>query len=95
MSLPATDFSSQKSLSSESNWKQLFKAFSYAFGRMLILLNAALADNMNWWMEFTCKQEYDELLHEFMMACKQAYGEKVLVQVCSPQQLMLRLQNLE
>jgi hypothetical protein len=27
------------------------------------------------------KQEYDELLHEFMVACKQAYGEKVLVQV--------------
>lgn len=26
-------------------------------------------------------QEYDDLLHEFMCACKQAYGEKVLVQV--------------
>lgn len=26
-------------------------------------------------------QEYDDLLDEFMMACKQAYGEKVLVQV--------------
>lgn len=26
-------------------------------------------------------QEYDDLLHEFMMACKQAYGEKVLIQV--------------
>jgi hypothetical protein len=26
-------------------------------------------------------QEYDELLHEFMSAVKQAYGEKVLVQV--------------
>lgn len=26
-------------------------------------------------------QEYDALLDEFMMACKQAYGEKVLVQV--------------
>jgi malate dehydrogenase (oxaloacetate-decarboxylating)(NADP+) len=25
-------------------------------------------------------QEYDDLLHEFMLACKQAYGEKVLVQ---------------
>lgn len=25
-------------------------------------------------------QEYDELLHEFMVACKQAYGEKILVQ---------------
>jgi len=25
-------------------------------------------------------REYDELLHEFMMACKLAYGEKVLVQ---------------
>lgn len=25
-------------------------------------------------------KEYDELLHEFMTACKQAYGEKVLVQ---------------
>jgi hypothetical protein len=26
-------------------------------------------------------QEYDDLIHEFMMATKQAYGEKVLVQV--------------
>jgi malate dehydrogenase (oxaloacetate-decarboxylating)(NADP+) len=25
-------------------------------------------------------QEYDDLLHEFMSACKQAYGEKVLIQ---------------
>ncbi|XP_024371400.1 NADP-dependent malic enzyme isoform X3 [Physcomitrium patens] len=28
----------------------------------------------------TTGQEYDELLHEFMIACKQAYGEKVLIQ---------------
>lgn len=27
-------------------------------------------------------QEYAELLHEFMSAVKQNYGEKVLVQVC-------------
>lgn len=28
-------------------------------------------------------QEYYELLHEFMTAVKQNYGEKVLVQVCT------------
>ncbi len=27
-------------------------------------------------------QEYDDLVHEFMTATKQLYGEKVLVQVC-------------
>lgn len=33
-----------------------------------------------WWMGL-CMQEYDDLMHEFMVACKQAYGEKILVQV--------------
>lgn len=33
-------------------------------------------------MSFTLFQEYADLLHEFMCAVKQNYGEKVLIQVC-------------
>lgn len=40
----------------------------------------SLTTSVGWCMGLS-KQEYDELLHEFMTACKQAYGEKVLVQV--------------
>lgn len=42
--------------------------------RFALRRNAML---MNRWS----KQEYDDLLDEFMMACKLAYGERVLVQV--------------
>lgn len=42
----------------------------------------------------TSLQEYNELLHEFMSAVKQNYGENVLIQVWNYEFLLLAFEDL-
>lgn len=45
--------------------------------------------NSNEFIQFFWLQEYAELLHEFMTAVKQNYGEKILIQVLSSVQSII------
>lgn len=69
-----------------SNWAG--SEFFFFFSSSLL----ALSINVIWiliiltWLRLLWFQEYNELIHEFMTAVKQNYGERVLVQVWSCEQ---------